>query len=148
VKPSKIVQSPPPKEHGLRALAAKLMNVARADFYYNQAADVLKNMEDHLCALAAYHEQGQKIFELETAMPEEYSPTSIKRIAQIIAHKGGSNEPALGSSAIERSKRIFSEMVHPQQLRAEATEKALKASEEQNALLAQKLRELQAHYAK
>jgi hypothetical protein len=43
--------------HGLRDLSDKIMETARHHFYFNQAAEILHNMESHLCALAALHEQ-------------------------------------------------------------------------------------------
>ncbi len=43
--------------HGLRDLSDKIMKLARSHFYFNQAADILHNMENHLCAMAALYEQ-------------------------------------------------------------------------------------------
>lgn len=51
--------------HPLRALAARIEQLAKDDPAYSQAHDIVTNCVDHLCAVARTHEANEEIKEIK-----------------------------------------------------------------------------------
>lgn len=54
-------------EHGLRDLARKMIDFCRQHPNYSQARPILRNAEEHLCALAALYERDAELSALRGA---------------------------------------------------------------------------------